>query len=92
MLPEELIGVTDRDIIDVIGEDCINTNPNIEDYFKVIIWFETETFLKYRVTNKLDDRQIFLIPPNMARHAEALCYVVREFKKETNFFKLNKIR
>jgi len=78
MLPPELVGITEVDVIEVIGEECLETNPNIEDYFKVLIWIEDGNFMKYRVTDRQDNRRVFMFPGRMPTHAEALYFIVKD--------------
>jgi len=78
MLPEVLKGVKPSDVIEIIAEDCLKVNSNISDFFKVLIWTENENYLKYRVTDKYDSKDVFQIPSTMGRHAEALYLVVKE--------------
>jgi hypothetical protein len=86
MLPLELQNIKATDVIEVIAEDCLNVNNNIDDYFKVIIWVENGSYLKYRVTDKDDNRNLFQIPSTMAKHAEALYLIVKEFNPTQNPF------
>jgi uncharacterized tellurite resistance protein B-like protein len=79
MLPPELKDVTVGEILEVLAEDCLSANSNIADFFRVRIWLEDGVYLRYRITDEANTRDLFVLPGDMARHSEALLLVAQEF-------------